>query len=96
MATNQQVIPKVVKLETNITERLARLGDIKNRSLHWLMKEAIVRYLEQEEYSAELERETLSRWQEAESGKVVSHSAMMKWLDTWGTDQETGRPPCGN
>ncbi len=88
-------IPKVVKLDPEIRDRLERLGEAKHRSTHWLMKEAINRYLEQEEYNEQLNRETLARWQEAEQGKVVSHQAVGKWLDTWGTDEESDRPPCG-
>lgn len=88
-------IPKVVKLSSDISDRLKRLGNIQHRSPHWLMKEAITRYLEQEEYNEELNRETFARWQEAEQGKVVGHQAIKKWLDTWGTDKESDRPPCG-
>lgn len=88
-------IPKVVKLDSDTRDRLERLGELKHRSPHWLMKEAITRYLEQEEYNERLNQETLARWQEAEKGKVVSHQAVSKWLDTWGTDEESDRPPCG-
>ncbi len=88
-------IPKVVKLDPDIRDRLEHLGEIKHRSAHWLMKEAITRYLEQEEYNEQLNRETLARWQEAEQGKVVSHQALSEWLDTWGTDEASDRPPCG-
>ncbi len=89
-------IPKVVKLDPDIIDRLERLGEIKHRSPHWLMKEAIARYLEQEEDRERLNQETLARWQEAEQGKVISHLSMSKWLDTWGTDEEDDRPPCGS
>ncbi len=95
MSTHQP-ISKVVKLEPEIKERLDRLGEIKHRKPHWLMKEAIVRYLEQEEYNEQLKQETVARWQEAESGKVVSDQAVMQWLDTWGTDDESDRPLCGS
>jgi len=88
-------IPKVVKLDPDIRDRLERLGEIKDRSPHWLMKEAITRYLEQEEYHLQLNRETRVRWQEAEAGRVVSHQAISQWLDTWGTDHEGDRPECG-
>jgi predicted transcriptional regulator len=88
-------IPKVVKLDPAIRDRLERLGEVKHRSPHWLMKEAITRYLEQEEYNEQLNQETLARWHEAEQGKVVSHQAVNQWLDTWGADEESDRPPCG-
>lgn len=93
MSTNQS-IPKVVKLVPDIKNRLEHLGAIKHRSTHWLMKEAILRYLEQEEYNEQLNQETITRWHEAEQNKVVSHHAVTNWLDTWGTDDENGRPPC--
>jgi predicted transcriptional regulator len=80
-AKDHHFIPKVVKLKVDIKDRLERLGEIKNRSSHWLMQEAIVRYLEQEEYVEQLKQETLIRWQEAEQGKVVSHKAVLEWLD---------------
>lgn len=92
----QQTVTKVVKLEVGIKERLDRLGESKDRTPHWLMKEAIERYLEKEEYNEQLKQETLTRWHEAENGKVVSHQAMTNWLDTWGTESERERPPCGD
>lgn len=85
-------IPKVVKLDPAIKDRLERLGEIKHRSVHWLMKEAITHYVEQEEFNEQLNQETIARWQEAEQGKIVSHQAVSKWLDTWGTDEESDRP----
>lgn len=88
-------IPKVVKLDPKISVRLENLGKVKHRSPHWLMKEAIAQYLEQEEYNQQLKQETLARWKEAEQGKVVTNHAVNKWLDTWGTNRESDRPPCG-
>ena len=38
-----------VKLDDETRTRLKRLGEIKDRSVHWLMKEAIGRYVEAEE-----------------------------------------------
>jgi predicted transcriptional regulator len=96
MSASRHLITKVVKLETTIKERLDRLGECKHRSPHWLMREAIIRYLEEEERNEQLKQETLSRWQEAENGKIVSHQAVTQWLDTWGTAKESKRPPCGS
>ncbi len=94
MTTSNQLIPKVVKLEPQIKDRLERLSEIKHRKPHWLMKEAIIRYLDEEEYNEQLKQETIARWEEAETGKVVSNEAVMKWLATWGTEEEGERPPC--
>lgn len=96
MAAHHELIPKVVKLESDIKDRLDRLSKIKHRKPHWLMKEAIIRYLDQEEYNEQLKQETLARWQETESGEYVSHEAVVQWLNTWGTEDETDRPVCGS
>lgn len=93
-ASRPSLVSKVVKLDVSVKKRLERLGKVVHRSPHWLMKEAITRYLVQEEDNEQLKRETLKRWTEAESGKVVSGRAVAKWLDTWGTTCEEDRPPC--
>jgi len=48
------------------------------------------------EDNEKLKDETTLRWQEAESGKVVSNEAIIKWLDTWGRENEGDRPVCGS
>jgi predicted transcriptional regulator len=96
MPANHQLIPKVVKLDIEVKDRLERLGKLKNRSPHWLMKEAIVRYLKQEENNERLKQETINSWKEIEKGNIVSHKSVSAWLDTWGTEEEGKRPPCGS
>lgn len=49
---------------------------------------------EQKEYKEALNRETLARWHEAEQGKIFSHQAVSRWLNTWGTDEESDKPKC--
>ncbi len=93
MSVSPQVA-KVVKIDARINERLEHLSTLKDRSPHWLMKEAIIRYVEQEEYNETINQETLARWCEAEQGKVVSHAAVDRWLSTWGDDKEQPRPEC--
>ena len=63
-----------VKLDGETRARLKKLGDARQRSTHWLMKEAIARYLEAEE-RYELERvEDLARWRRyVETGVAVPH-----------------------
>ncbi len=95
MSAQPRLIPKVVKLETSVKKRLEKLGTLKHRSPHWLMREAIMRYLDEEEHHEQLKQETEIRWKEAISGKTVSHQAVSEWLDTWGSDDESDRPPCG-
>ena len=87
--------PMAVKLDPGIRERLQKLAETKRRSPHWLMKEALKEYVEKEEHAEKLRQETLERWEAYEaSGGHVSNEAVMNWLDTWGNENETERPPC--
>ena len=74
-----------VKLEDDIRERIQALGQTKDRSTHWLMKRAIVEYLEKEErYEAEL-REDRERWDNYMlTGEAIAHDDMKDWLNTLG------------
>ena len=66
-----------VKIDAETKERLKRLGKIKDRTPHWLMKQAIMEFLEREEaYEGEREQD-LKRWQQfVETGRYVSQDAM--------------------
>lgn len=87
--------PTGVKLEPAVKTRLKNLSKLKHRTMHWLMKEAIKQYVEHEEEAERIKQETVMRWeQEAERSKIVSNDSVIEWLDTWGTDNETGRPSC--
>lgn len=85
-----------VKLDARTRARLKALGRLKQRSQHWLMKEAIDRYLDQEETAEQLKRETLERWERYEAaGEHISNAAMKAWLESWGAEQERQCPRAG-
>jgi len=71
-----------VKLDDETRERLKRLGAVRDRSVHWLMKEAIMRYLHREE-RYEVERiEDAERWQRyVDTGNAVQHEEVKLRLD---------------
>jgi len=92
MTTPSHLIPTSLKLDASLKDRLEKIGVAKQRKLHWLLKEAVQRYVEQEEQTEQFRQETLRRWTEAEAGKTVTHEAVMAWLDSWGTDKEGSRP----
>ncbi len=85
--------PMAVKLEPEMKERLLRLAATKRRSPHWIMKEALKEYTEKEERAENLRQETLRRWETYKvTEKGVDNKAVLAWLETWGSDHETGRP----
>ncbi len=82
-----------VKLDEETCARLKSLGAIKRRSAHWLMKEAILEYLDKQEAIEARNRDADEAWREYQStGQFVSNDAMTAWFDAWGTDSE-GPPP---
>jgi len=81
-----------VKLDEATRDRLKSLSAAKQRSAHWLMREAIRKYLDEEESIEARNREADAAWEEYQrTGQAVSNEKVMTWLDTWGTDKES---PC--
>ena len=66
-----------IKIDAETKERLKRLGKIKDRTPHWLMKQAIFEFLEREENYERERQEDQDRWQHfVETGQYVSQDAM--------------------
>ncbi len=71
-----------VKLDEVTRDRLRRLGEAKRRSPHWLMTEAIERYLETEERFERERAEDEARWKRyLETGEHVTSEEMMLLFD---------------
>jgi predicted transcriptional regulator len=70
-----------LKLDAKIKERLQRLAAARQRSQHWLMREAIGQYLEREEKREGLRQDALAAWAEYEaSGNHVTEAEADAWL----------------
>jgi predicted transcriptional regulator len=71
-----------VKLDRETRARIQKLGKARNRSSHWLMREAIRRYLEVEERYEQEKAEDQARYQAyLETSHHSSHADMLAWLD---------------
>jgi len=71
-----------VKLDEETRQRLKNLGKSKQRSTHWLMKEAIARYLETEERYERETAEDLARWERyVDTGSAFSHEEVKVRLE---------------
>jgi len=81
-----------VRLDKQLKSRLNALAVKMQRLKSFLAKEALTRYIEEEDCKQRENELTMARWEEyQETGETVSNDAMMDWLDSWGTDQEK---PC--
>ena len=84
-----------VKLDDDLKRRIQQLADIRHRSAHWIMCDAIRDYVEREEVRESFKQEALASWTAyQETGQHLTGEEVRDWLNTWGTDQERKIPPC--
>jgi len=84
-----------VKLDDDLKNRIQRLADIRHRSAHWIMREAIRDYVEREEARERFKQEALASWTAyQETGQHLTGQEVRDWLQTWGTDKNTKIPEC--
>lgn len=55
--------PVAIKIDENIKARVKRLADARQRTSHWLMREAITQYVDREEKREIFRQDTLKAWQ---------------------------------
>ena len=78
-----------VRLDPNVKHRLERLAQRTKRSKSFLAAEAIATYVEAEDWQL---GEIAAGLAELDSGKMVEHEKVVKWLRSWGKPSE-GAPP---
>ncbi|MGR9053793.1 MAG: CopG family ribbon-helix-helix protein [Gammaproteobacteria bacterium] len=84
-----------VKLDDDLRHRVQLLADLRHRSAHWIMCEAIRDYVEREESKESFKQEALASWQAyQETGQHLTGQEVSDWLNTWGTDREHKAPEC--
>jgi predicted transcriptional regulator len=84
-----------IKIDDELKNRVRQLADIKNRSAHWIMCEAIREYIEREEKKESFKQEALASWKAyQETGRHLTAQEVQKWLQTWDSEKEAGMPPC--
>ncbi|MBR7889283.1 ribbon-helix-helix protein, CopG family [Marinomonas sp. A79] len=81
-----------VRLDKQLESRLTALAAKTQRSKSVLAKEALTRYIEEEEAKQRENQLAESRWEEYQtSGDTVDNQTMVTWMESWGTEQEK---PC--
>ena len=82
-----------VRLDKELEDRLNALAEELQRSKSYLAKEALTRYIEEEERKLRENKLTLARWQEyQETGETISNQTVTEWLESWGSEQEKQCP----
>ncbi len=84
-----------LKLDTEIKERVQRLAAARQRSAHWLMREAIQQYVDREEKREALRQAALDAWASYQaSGLHVTAEEADAWLAQLEAGEEAQAPEC--
>jgi predicted transcriptional regulator len=84
-----------VKLDDQLKDRIQHLAEVRHRSAHWLMREAIREYVDREEAREKFKQAALLSWKNFhETGLHLTHKEVCDWLDLWGTNKEKEIPKC--
>ena len=95
MTTATTVRPVAVKLDLDLRERMKRLAESRQRSTHWMMREAIQQYVNREEQRQAFHQEGMQAWEEYQAtGLHLTGDEVAAWLATWGEENEIPVPVC--
>lgn len=84
-----------VKLEADIRERIQHLAQARDRSAHWIMRQAIGQYVEREEKREAFRQDTLRAWEEyRRTGLHLTGEEMDAWMARLEAGEDAELPAC--
>lgn len=84
-----------LKIDDELKGRVQSLAELRRRSPHWVMLEAIQQYIEREEARESFKQEALASWTAyQETGHHLTNQEVSDWLSTWGTENKRAMPEC--
>ncbi|MCJ8206760.1 CopG family ribbon-helix-helix protein [Pseudomonas sp. RGM2987] len=84
-----------IKIDEDLKYRIQQLANARQRSAHWIMREALSQYVVREEARENFKQEALASWKAyQESGQHLTGAETRDWLRTWGTEDESELPKC--
>lgn len=87
--------PVAVKLDEDIHSRVKVLAATRDRSPHWMMREAIAQYVKREEKREAFRQNGIRAWDAyQETGLHVTHAEAYAWLAQLTTGEDQDPPEC--
>ena len=87
--------PVAVKLDADVHSRVKALAKARDRSPHWMMREASAQYVEREEKREAFRQDGLRAWDAyQETGLHVSHAEADAWLSQLADGDDQEPPVC--
>jgi predicted transcriptional regulator len=82
-------VPFSIRIDEEIKARLDKQAAREERSAGFVVQKAVDRYLNAQAY---FEEEIEKAFTEADKGVFISEVAMMKWMESWDTENELPPP----
>ncbi|WPL19437.1 trifunctional transcriptional regulator/proline dehydrogenase/pyrroline-5-carboxylate dehydrogenase [Thiorhodovibrio winogradskyi] len=87
--------PVSIKVDEEMKARLNRLAEARQRTPHWMMREAITQYVEREEKREAFRQDALKAWEAYRAtGLHLSAAEADAWLDQLQQGNDIDPPPC--
>lgn len=87
--------PVAIKIDDDTKARLKRLADARQRTSHWLMREAITQYVDREEKREAFRQDTLRAWEAFRAnGQHVTAGEADAWLAQLEQGNDVDPPTC--
>lgn len=89
------VRPVAIKIDDDTKARVKRLADARQRTPHWLMREAITQYVDREEKRESFRQDTVQAWEAFRAtGQHVTSKAADAWLAELEQGNDVDPPAC--
>ena len=93
--TSTAIRPIAVELDQDTRDGLARLAEARQRTSHWLMREAITQYVAREEKRENYRQDGLRAWNDYQTtGLHASQEEADTWLAKLEAGQDVEPPAC--
>lgn len=87
--------PTSLKLDDELKGRVQHLAEVRRRSSHWIMREAIAQYVEREEKREAFRQDTLRAWEEYQrTGVHLTGEEVDAWLAKLEAGEDAELPAC--
>jgi predicted transcriptional regulator len=88
-------VATTIKLDDELKSRIQRLAGIRDRSAHWVMREAITQYVEREEKREALRQDAKRAWDDYQTnGQHATHEEADAWLAKLEAGEDAEPPQC--
>ena len=95
MTTTTAISPIAIKIDADTKARVKRLATARNRTSHWLMREAISQYVEREEKREAFRQDGIKAWNDYRAtGVHVTAEEADAWLAKLHAGQDAEPPEC--